>query len=136
MVVLQPTVQVRSDGRVTVILPRDETGRFAENALKTILPEGCWRLEGAGGLRVDREQLPVLVGALEHYYESIAVLNPEILEGGPVVSPLGASESLLSGLSPELARKVYLALAKVLHPDVGGDEGAFKALQVWKDSSG
>jgi len=42
-------------------------------------------------------------------------------------------DAVMESVPPHLRKKAYYALAKVLHPDAGGDEESFKALQAWYD---
>ena len=81
------------------------------------------------------------MAVLEHYYAHIRVLDPEVSEDEqvppPAHSPSGVgTEDFLSGLSPDLRKRAYRALALALHPDQGGDDEAFKRLQDWRGSRG
>jgi len=84
-------------------------------------------------LVVEPVSIPQAVAILEAYCDRIEVLEPEM----PAPPPAGAQAAVpvalpeLSGLSPELKKSAYRALAKVLHPDVGGNDTAFKELQRW-----
>ena len=137
-----PTLQVAADGRVRVELPRDGTGSFAKHALFNVLPPHTWARDGRQYV-VDADCLEALVASLEHYYTNIRLLEPEDAEAGtvddPPPSPDGEVDDPWDGLSdlpPELAKKAYKALARVLHPDADGDSDAFVRLQDWKRRQG
>lgn len=84
-------------------------------------------------MRVDPAHLSVAVAVLEHYFPDVEVVAPEPTGGGESGAALPLDG--LGNLPPELAKKLYRAAARVLHPDTGGSEEAFKRLQVWAESA-
>ena len=82
--------------------------------------------------RVSKDHLTTLIAALEHYYVEIDLLSPEGQEEGETEKD-AEGETFLTGLDPDLTEKVYKALVRVLHPDVGGSHEAFVRLQGWAD---
>lgn len=57
-------------------------------------------------------------------------------EGASAPQSAAEVDEVMEAVPPHLRKKAYLALAKVLHPDAGGDEEAFKRLQGWYDRVG
>lgn len=117
-------------------LPDDECGRVTRRALLGLLPEEALRLGRIQGLlAVHPSQAKSAIAVLQHFYDQIDVLAPEAVGG--VLQALGnAGPGPLDGLTPELVERAYRALARVLHPDVGGSTEAFVRLQRWKDGQG
>ena len=132
MTLTWPTARVLADGRFELGLPKGADRPRAWAALVSVLSDGSFEVRTYPSLVVVDE--PVLVPALavlQCYYEEVIILDPE-----PIVAPVPAASGaggFLDGLPPELVEKSYKALARVLHPDAGGDETAFKALGAWAE---
>ena len=74
------------------------------------------------------------VAVLQHYFETLDLLAPEA-----PAEPLAGAEDPpteggpLDGLTAAQAEAAYRALAKILHPDMGGGHEAFVRLQRWME---
>ena len=110
-------------------LPRGPERVPAWSALLSVLVASTFEIRSYPTLVVvDESALGSAVAVLQCYYEQVSVLDPE---PSAHVAESAQQQSFLDTLSPELAERAYKALARVLHPDVGGNEEAFKALGTW-----
>lgn len=128
---------LKADGTVEIRFPVDRAHRPVQHALRALLPGAALASVGDVSVVVMGVVLERAVAILEAYCDRIEVLEPEVPPSPPTGGG-GEGDSVLpelSGLSPELRKSAYRALAKVFHPDAGGNDAAFKQLQEWWEST-
>lgn len=123
-----PTARRLSTGEVELSLPAAPVAGWL--AARTLLG-GSARVLGHRRMAVCPDRVPAAIAVLEWYFGEVVVLAAEPL--ATALRPLSAGAGPLDGLPMELREKAFKALARVLHPDVGGSNEAFTKLQAWRE---